>query len=150
MSGLGNGFGGIEFAPVTTNVPGSEMYSTSSDAPSSGGSGFWDGTNFMGLLSTLGASIPQVIQATKGQQVIVQGSNGVSQDISADLISSLQAEAASNNTSQSELIKVLETYMSAQNTPAGLPTEKDNTALYVGLGVGGLVLLVGGYLITKK
>lgn len=117
-------------------------FSTPQDASDSGGgSKFWGGTNFMGLLSTIGGTWAQIEQAKHGKQVIVGG-----KDIAPQLRNNLEQQAKANNTSSHNLMQMMMMQMTQQNKPA----PKNNTALYIGLGVGGLILLTGVIFITSK
>ncbi|SOS48920.1 conserved hypothetical protein [Tenacibaculum dicentrarchi] len=124
-------------------------YSTPQDAPDSGGgSQFWGGTNFMGLLNTIGGTWAQIEQAKHGNKVIVKDSSGKSKDIAPQLLQKLNQQASANNTSSNQMFQMMQMQMMKQmQTP---PPPKNNTALYIGLGVGGLILLTGVIFITTS
>ncbi|MCD8425754.1 hypothetical protein LNI98_10625 [Tenacibaculum dicentrarchi] len=124
-------------------------FSTPQDASDSGGgSKFWGGTNFMGLLSTIGGTWAQIEQAKHGKKVIVKDAGGNSQNIAPQLLQKLDQQAKANNTSSNQMFQMMQMQMMKQmQTP---PPPKNNTALYIGLGVGGLILLTGVIFITSK
>ncbi|TDQ22756.1 hypothetical protein [Tenacibaculum caenipelagi] len=144
---------------VSNPVSGSGSYSTSTSAPiqttttnTSGSSGgnFWGGTNFMGLLSTIGGTAAQIIAAGKGQQVIVKDSSGNSKDIAPQLMQKLEQQAQANQTSVDSLVQMMQMQM-IQSQQEKLKPKKDNTELYVGVGVGVLVLFgFGVFLVTQN
>lgn len=126
-------------------------YSTPQDAPDSGGgSQFWGGTNFMGLLNTIGGTWAQIEQAKHGNKVIVKDSSGKSKDIAPQLLQKLNQQASANNTSSNQMFQMMQMQMMKQMQTQQQQQPKDNTALYIGLGVGGLILLTGVIFITSK
>ncbi|MBE7690686.1 hypothetical protein [Tenacibaculum piscium] len=121
---------------------GSDNFSTPQDAPSGGGSAFMQGANLMGILQTIGGTWAQIEQAKHGKQVIVGG-----KDIAPELRYKLEQQAKANNTSSDMLMMMMMNQM-AQDKKQKEP--KDNTTLYIGLGVGALVLLGAIAMMTKN
>ncbi|WP_233860886.1 hypothetical protein [Tenacibaculum piscium] len=121
---------------------GSDNFSTPQDAPSGGGSAFMQGANLMGILQTIGGTWAQIEQAKHGKQVIVGG-----KDIAPQLRNNLDQQAKANNTSSDNLMQMMMMQMMQQNKPA---PKKDNTTLYIGLGVGALVILGAIAMMTKN
>lgn len=132
-----------------TGVSGSGNFSTPSNAPTSSGGGFLKGTNLMGLLSTIGGTWAQIEAAKSGRKVIVQDGSGSSKDISNELMQKLDQQAKANKTSVDGLMQMMQMQMLKDSQDKPNPV-KDNTALYVGLGVGALVLLGGIVYVTQK
>ncbi len=127
---------------------GSTPTTTSATTTTSGG-GFFAGTNFMGLLNTIGGTWAQIEAAKKGQQVIVKDSSGNTRDIAPELMQKLEQQAQANQTSVDSLMQMMQMQM-VQNQQEKQASKKDNTALYVGLGVGALVLVGGIFLVTQN
>lgn len=126
-----------------TGVTGSNNYSTPTQTSSSGG-GFWDGANFMGLLSTIGGTWAQIEAAKKGNQVIVKDTvTGQNTDIAPMLLQKLEEQAKANQTSVDGLMQMMQMQMLQNQQANNNKPAKDNTALYVGLGVAGVVILGG-------
>lgn len=142
-------FDGISFGDEI----GSDQYSTTEDAPasssSSGGGGFFGGVNLMGLLSTIGGTWAQIEAAKSGKQVIVKDSTGGSKDIAPELMQKLQQQAQANQLSTDKFMQMMQMQMMQQQQDKSAP-KKGNTALYVGLGVGALVLVGGIFYATSN
>lgn len=115
----------------------------------SSGGGFFSGTNFMSLLSTIGGTWAQIEAAKNGQQVIVKDSSGNTKDIAPMLMQKLEKQAQANQTSVDSLMQMMQMQMLKEQQQNSKP-KKDNTALYVGLGVGAIVLLGGVFLVTQN
>jgi len=124
--------------------------STTTTAPTTtSGGGFFAGTNFMGLLNAIGGTAAQIIAAGKGQQVIVKDANGNTRDIAPELKMKLEQQAQANQMSMDKMVQMMQMQM-MQNQQEKQASKKDNTALYVGLGVGALVLVGGIFLVTQN
>ncbi len=111
-----------------------------------GDGSFWDGANLMGILNTIGGTWTQIEQAKNGKPVYVQNANGGQQNIAPELLAKLEQQAAANQTSVENLMRVMELQFKNQSPP-----KKDNTLLYLGIGTAG-VIAFGTiiYLISKK
>ncbi|WP_370408833.1 hypothetical protein [Tenacibaculum dicentrarchi] len=147
--GLLNNRAGLgSFDNASWDSMGSDNFSTPQDAPdyggggSSGGGGLLDGLNVMNVLKLVGGTWAQIEQAKHGKQVIVGG-----KDIAPQLRNNLEQQAKANNTSSDNLMQMMMMQMMQQNKPA---PKKDNTTLYIGLGVGALVLLGAIVMMTKN
>ncbi|MCD8405792.1 hypothetical protein [Tenacibaculum dicentrarchi] len=147
--GLLNNRAGLgSFDNASWDSMGSDNFSTPQDAPdyggggSSGGGGLLDGLNVMNVLKLVGGTWAQIEQAKHGKQVIVGG-----KDIAPQLRNNLEQQAKANNTSSDMLMMMIMNQM-AQNNKQKQP--KDNTTLYIGLGVGALVLLGAIVMMTKN
>jgi len=134
------------------NVGDTASQSSSSQSQSSGG--FFSDFNLNGLLDTLlkgGMTWAQIEAAKNGKDVYVQGQGGgQKENITPILISKLQEQAAANQTSVNQMMQIMQQQLAQNNN---VPAKKDNTLLYVGIGVGFLVLVGGGLMIisnTKK
>ncbi|MGG8495954.1 hypothetical protein ACQY1Q_06035 [Tenacibaculum sp. TC6] len=108
--------------------------------------GFFDGLNLKDLISTAGTTWAQIEQARNGQPVYVNTPGGQQQDIAPLLVSKLEQQAQQQQKSVDDMMKMLQMQMMNNNKPP----QKDNTMLYIGLGIGAIVLLGGVYMITKK
>ncbi|TCP22396.1 hypothetical protein EV195_11245 [Tenacibaculum skagerrakense] len=111
-----------------------------------GDGSFWDGANLMGILNTIGGTWTQIEQAKNGKPVYVQNASGGQQNIAPELLAKLEQQAAANQTSVENLMRVMELQFKNQSPP-----KKDNTLLYLGIGTAG-VIAFGTiiYLISKK
>lgn len=105
------------------------------------GGGFFEGFNLNGLLDTLlkgGMTWAQIEAAKNGKDVYVQGEGGSKENVTPILISKLQEQAAAQQTSVNQMMKIMQAQLNQNNKPE----KKDNTILYVTGGIG-LLLLVG-------
>lgn len=110
--------------------------------------GFWDGVNLMSILNTVGGTWSQIEKARNGQPVYVKGENGESKNIAPILLSKLEQQAKTQQTSVDNLVKMMQLQMMQQNNK---PKEKkDNTLIYVAIMATSVVLFGGIYLISKK
>lgn len=129
-----------------TGVVGSNNFSTPKP---SNDDGFFSGTNLMGLLQTIGGTWAQIESAKAGKPVVVQSANGQQQDIAPMLMQKLEEQAKANNTSANNLMQMMQMQI-LQNNAEKDPPKKDNTALYIGIGVGAIVLIGGMIFLTQK
>lgn len=145
---------------LDTTVPGSNNYSTPADAPvhtpmqQSGGKRIEDTKvgGFFNMLLSNGGNIAQIISAVKGNKPTVQDGKGNSHDLT-EVRSELQKISAQKNQDMSTVMQMMMMQLqNGKNTPQPAPApKKDNKPLYIGLAVGGAVL-VGAliYVSTNK
>ncbi|WP_408045726.1 hypothetical protein [Tenacibaculum litopenaei] len=139
----------FNFGGGGTSGAGSSASNTGSGSTSGGG--FFDGFNLNGLLNTLlkgGMTWAQIEAAKKGKDVYIQGQGGQKENITPILVSKLKEQAETQQKTTTEILKMMQAQMQQQQNP---PAKKDNTLMYVGIGVGVLVLLGGGiYMINSS
>ncbi len=157
----GLGFTGLEYTPGGWK-PGDPIWKPGLNPPTSGGTTFTPTTpavmpkkgqgmntvNAIGnLLVNLGNTSANVIAALKGNQpVIVQNpQTGQTIDVRAELERQAQEQGKSNE----QMIQMLQMMM-MQNQNQPQKTPKDNTVLYVGIGVTTVALIGGIYYLANK
>lgn len=150
---LGGGFSDYGNTDATSGTSFASVgYTPSTDTTitaSSGGGNKFENTMVGGILGTLlsnGGNIAQVISAVNGNAPVVEDANGEAHDITA-----LKAEIARLSAEKNQDSTAILQMMAQQlNNEKPAPAKKDNTALYIGLGVGALVLLGGVFFVTTK
>ncbi|MFL0083687.1 hypothetical protein V2647_06830 [Tenacibaculum maritimum] len=154
LAGSFNGGTGISIKVPDFNFGDSKSSGSSQNSPTttSKGGGFFGGFNLNGLLDTLlkgGMTWAQIEAAKNGKDVYVQGAGGEKENITPMLISKLNEQAKVYQKSQSEILKMMQLQMT-QNANNPKPPKEDKTLLYVGIGVGALVLIGGGILLINN
>ncbi len=136
------GDGGI-VAPVVRNTTTTTPGTTSTNK----GGGFWSGSNIGDVLNSIvkmGNAGANIIAALKGNQPVFIQNPTTGQQI--DVREELKKQAEAQGKSNEQMLQLMQMMM--QNNQK--PTPKNNTALYVGVGVGVVVLSGLLYLIATK
>ncbi len=144
-----NGGTGISIDIPDFDFGGGSIGSSETSSSSSGG-GFFSNITLNGLLGTLlkgGATWAQIEAAKNGKNVYVQGSGGQKENITPMLISKLEEQAKAQQTTVNSLMTMMQAQMVNNNKPK---EKKDNTLMYVGIGVGTIALGAIVYMITNK
>lgn len=145
---VNTGFSSTNYMPSIDYTAGTSTTGATITASSGGGNKF-ESTMVGGVLGTLlsnGGNIAQVISAVKGNAPAVQDANGDSHDITA-LKAEIERLSVEKNQDSGAILQMMAQQLNKEK-PA--PAKKDNTALYIGLGVGALVLLGGVFFVTTK
>lgn len=135
-----------------TGVKGSDKYSTPDDAPTvkTGGKKFQDTKvgGFFNMLLSNGGNIAQIISAIKGDDSTIKDGTGQAHDLT-EVRAEIEKISAQKNQDMTAVMQMM--MMQLQNEKKNTtPPKKNNNALYVGIGVGALVLLGGIFYITQN
>ncbi|WP_271406973.1 hypothetical protein [Tenacibaculum soleae] len=141
--GSSGNFNGNTSTPVFGNYPTTTSF---------GGGNKFESTMVGGVLGTLlsnGGNIAQIISAVNGNAPTMQDPKGNTHDITA-VRAEIAKISAEKNQDMNTVLQMMVAQLNKEKNETPPPPPKDNTALYIGLGVGALVLLGGVFYITNS
>lgn len=101
---------------------------------------------FLNMLLSNGGNIAQIISAIKGNAPTIKDGTGKTHDLTG-VRAEIEKISAQKNQDMATVMQMM--MVQLQKDKSEKP-KKDNTALYVGLGVGALVLLGGIFYVTQN